>query len=454
MNITKENKDALNAILMVRVEKEDYEERVEKVLRDYRKKARLDGFRPGMVPMGLIRKMYRKPVLVDEINQIVSEAINNYLVEENIHILGEPLPSEDQQMQPDWDHQDQFEFSFDLGLAPEFELNISPKDKVPFYEIKIDKKMTDQYLEDITRRFGQFVPEESVSEDSMLKVSLQQADEQGSPEENGISASDVSVSVKMLKDKETASRLQGKKKGDTLLIDIHRAFENETDISSMLNIGKNDVKNLQPHFLLTVNEINKFEPAPVNQELFDKVYGENVVSSEEEFREKLEEEISKRLEQESKHRFQIDARDVMVEKAGIDLPSDFLKRWLLAINKDKFSPEEIDRDFGRFENDLKWQLIRNRIVKDQDIHVTDDEILEVAMQYTRSQFQQYGLGYLPDNEIEKYARDIMKKEDDRKKFMDRKLDDKVFAYLLETVKLDRKKVSSEEFNQLFEENKD
>ncbi len=453
MNISRENKDALNATLLVSVEKEDYAEQVEKVLRDYRKKARIDGFRPGMVPIGLIRKMYRKPVLVEEINKIVSEALSRYLVEEKIQILGEPMPSEERDREQDWDNQENFEFAFDLGLAPEFEFEVSGKDKVPYYEISIDKKMTDSYREDLTRRFGKFDPEETVSEESMLRVTLEEADEEGKPAENGKQVENVSVSVKQIKDKDTANLLMGKVTGDQVPVTLRKAFPNETELSSMLNLPKKELGSLSPTFLLTVEEINRFQPAELNQELFDRVFGEGQVSSEKEFEEKMKEEIARSLERESDYRFQIDAREKLIDKAKMELPSAFLKRWLLAINEGKYSPEEIEHDFLHFEKDLKWQLIRNRMVKEQDIHVSDEEVLEVAMQYTRSQFQQYGLSYLPDEEIERYAKDMLNKEDDRKRFVERKLEEKVYAFLKETVKLDRKKVNSEEFNKLFEEHK-
>lgn len=450
MNITRENTDNLNVTLIVKVEKGDYEEKVEKVLKDYRKKARIDGFRPGMVPPGLIRKLYRKPVMAEEINKVISEALYGYLSQEKLQVLGEPLPSESRQKPIDWENQEEFEFAFDLGLAPEFDLQVTGKDKVPFYDINIDKKMTDAYLEDIKRRYGSFEDEETANSESMLRVRLEQTDENSAPVPEGIQAEAVSVSLKTIKDEVVLKDFVGRKPGDSLLINIHRVFSSATELSAMLNIPKKKVAALAPHFLMTINEISRFTPAPVDPELFNSVYGEGQVSSEEEFMKRIEEDIRQNLNNESEQRFRIDAREKLIEKSGINLPADFLKRWLRKINEGKYSPEEIEHDFDHFEKDLKWQLISDRIVREHGIEVSSEEILDLAKQYTRSQFQRYGLGYLPDEEIEKYAGEMLKKEDDHKRLHNSKLEEKVFVFLRETVKLDRKKVNSEEFNALYE----
>lgn len=451
MNISRENSDELNATIKISIQKKDYETRVEEVLKDYRKKARLDGFRPGKVPSGLIKKMYGKAVLIEEVNKIISESISRYITEEKLSILGEPLPNEQEQQPIDWDLQEEFEFAFDLGLAPPIEITLSTRDKIPYYTIAVDKKIKDSYKEDYLRKLGSFKSVEQAGEEDLLKGSINQLDVTGQIIETGISVEETSFSLGAVKDKKMVKTWMGKQVNDTIDFDIKKAFPNDTEISSILKIDKDKVSSIGPNFRFNIKEISRFEKAEMNQDFYDKAFGKGIVTSEKEFDETIEEEITKQLAKESEFRFAIDAKEKMIKKVNIDLPSAFLKRWLKAANQEKVTDEQIEQDFEHFENDLKWQLIKDQIIKENDIKIPDEEIREYAKEYAKMQFQQYGMSNIPDEYLENYAKEMLGREEDAKKLYGRKYDEKVIDFIKEQVKLDRKKISSDEFNKLYDE---
>ena len=450
MDITEEKVDNLNAILKIQIGKEDYESRVGDVLKDYKKKVRLDGFRPGKVPVGLIKKMYGKAVLIEEINKIVSESISKYLIDKDLKILGEPLPSDKEQKTIDWDNQTDFEFAFDLGLAPEFDMNLSKKDKIPFYEIKIDQKLRDTYIENYTRRYGTFTPVEMAGEKEMLKGSIRQIDAEGNIAENGIYAEDTSFSIEIIKDKKIKDKFVDARIKDVINFDIKKAFPNDQEIASILYINKDDVPALSPYFQFTINEISRFENAELNQEFFDKAFGKDKVKTVEEFEILVENEIKNNLTREEEFKFSLDVKEKTINKLEIELPVEFLKKWLVRINEGKVAKEEIDKDFEKFEKDLKWQLIKDKIIKENEIKVTEDEALDYAKKVTLMQFQQYGMTNIPDEQLENYAGGLLKKEEENKRIYEKKYEEKVIEFIKELVKIDHKEVTADEFNKLFD----
>jgi trigger factor len=450
MNITRENKDELNAVLKVKIEQEDYQERVQNVLKDYRKKANINGFRPGKVPMGLINKMYRTPVVVDEVNKLISESLTKYIVDEKLDILGEPLPSEVDQPNIDWESDENFEFAFDIALAPELDFSLTKRDKIPYYNITIDDKMRNEYIENYTRRFGEFVPTEKVEEmNEMIQGDLVELNDEGQPKEEGVSVEAAKFSVDMVKDEEIKKSLKGTKAGDVFNIDLKKAYPNDTELSSLLRIEKDEVEQINGTFQATVKEVTRFKNAELNQELFDKVFGEGEVKSEDEFKEKIDEEIRHNLKNETEYRFMLDAKDALVKKVKSDLPSEFLKRWLKATNKE-ITDEQIENDFGGFEEDLKWQLVKNKIAKENEIEVTEEEILEQAKEFTRMQFMQYGLTNIPDEHLDQYSKQMLERNEDKRRIAEKKLEDKIVEHVKEKVKVEEKDISSENFNKLFE----
>jgi len=449
MNITRENVDDLNAVLKIQVEKADYEGNVEKVLKDYRKKANIKGFRPGMVPIGLIKKMYGRAVQIDEINKVVTNNIQKYLADEKIEILGDPLPRSDDHEKIDFDTQESFTFSFDLGLSPSIDIKLGKKNKVTFYEIEADEKMKNDYLENYTRRYGKFEKADISEEKDVLKGKIEEIDSEGNPVHEGISADDTTLSIEVIKDKKIKKLFTGRSEKDTIDFDLRKAFPNDFEIAGLLKKQKEEVTEVKGDFRFTVNEISRFRHAEINQELFDRIYGESIVASEEEFRKKLEDEIHTNLTNESNYKLAIDLKKLALEKTEFQLPEDFLKRWLVKVNE-KTTEEQVEKEFDNFRNDLKWQLIRNRIARMNEIKITEEELLKEAENITRYQFQQYGLFYADAEQVTTYAKETLKREEDAKRIADKILEEKVTGLLKEMVKLDNKSVTIEEFNKLFE----
>ncbi|HUS86421.1 MAG TPA: trigger factor [Bacteroidales bacterium] len=448
MNITKENIDELNAILKVQVSSDDYSEKVNELLKDYKKKASIKGFRPGKVPFGIIKKMYGPSVKLDEINKIVSEGINKYINEEKIDILGDPLPLADENESIDFENDDRFTFSFELGLAPEFQITLTKKVKMTCYEIKIDRKLRQGFIDNYARKFGDYSNVEEVAPEDIIKARIEQIDDSGSLAEDGLSAENSSLSVSVIKDEEIRKSFIGRKKGESVDFDIRKAYPNNYEIAAILQMKKEETTKVGGTFRAVISEISRFTPAACNQELFDKVYGEGAVKSEDEFISKLDEEIASQLSTESNYKALTDAKKLAVEKSSFNLPQDFLKRWLLKVNKE-LSEEEIDKDFEKFLEDLKWQLIRNRIARDNEIKIGEEDLLDEARNYTRQQFQQYGLYYAADEQVDKYAKEMLRREEDQKKIADKILEEKVIEKIKEMVKVETVKVTADEFNKLF-----
>jgi trigger factor len=449
MNITRENIDDLNAVLKIEIRKPDYEDKVETVLKDYRKKATIKGFRPGMVPIGLVKKMHGKAVQVDEINKIVTETIQKYITDEKIEILGDPIPKANDQEKIDFDTQEDFTFSFELGLAPVIELKLSKNNKVNLHEIIIDEKMKSDYLDNYTRRYGELRKADLTEEKDVIKGKIEAVDKNGDVIPEGPSVEDTSLGIDIIKDKKIKKQFIGKNQNDSIDFDLKKAFPNDTEVAGILHKKKEEVAELEGNFRFTINEISRFHPAELGKELFDRVYGEGVVNSEAEFMKKIEDEIAINLKRESDFKLMMDIKNLAIEKTDFQIPEEFLKRWLLKVNE-KTTQEQIEKEFGSFRKDLKWQLIRNKVARDNEVKITEEELLKEAENITRYQFQKYGLFYATDEQISNYAKETLKRKDDAKKIADKILEEKVILLMKELVKLENKSVTVEEFNKLFE----
>ncbi|NVO08733.1 MAG: trigger factor [Bacteroidales bacterium] len=443
MNILKEEIDALNAVLRVKIDKTDYDPKVEETLKDYRKKAAIKGFRPGHAPTSLINKLYRKPILVDEVNKLISESLSKYLVEQKLNILGEPLPSE-QQKPIDWDAEENFEFAFDLGLVPEFEFKVSKRDKIPYYTIKVDDKLREIYSDSYRRRNGSYKPVEITAENDLVKATLNELNSDESPKEDGVFVEGASISIALVADEDEKKKLIGLKVGDVVTIDALKSFPNVADRAALLHVSKEKLVNVESLFQLTITETLTFEKAELNEDFFNKVY----VNTLEEFNSKLNEEISKNLVHESDYRFLIDLKDKLIDKFKIELPKDFLIRWLVAVNEGKHTREQIETEFPMFEKDLKWQLIRDKVATENNLTVTEEEIHGFAMNFARNQFASYGMNQMPDEYLVSYADNILKKEGEKRRIQEKIIEDKAVAVIREAIKLDEKEVTTDEFNNL------
>jgi len=441
MNITRENIDALNANVRINIVKADYEEKVENKLKEYKRSANIKGFRPGHVPSQMIKKLYGTSVLIDEINKIVSESLSDFIKNEKIDILGDPMPKNDEHSF-DPAKSDEFNFTFELGLAPEFELALSEKQKLTRYQIEPDAKMIADYVDNYTRRHGQFIVAEKSEEKDLLKGTI-------ASEDGTITNEDATLSVDIVKDENIKKEFIGKKAGDTVTFDIRKAFPNDYEIAGLLHKQKDEVKDFSGMYMITVREVSRFVPADNDKALWDKVYGENAVNSPEEFEAKVVDEIKEYFGRETDYKLRTDARDTVLKKTPFDLPDEFLKRWLLKANE-KTTAEEIEKEYDHFRDDLRWQLIKNKIARENDVKITDEEILAEAKAFTKAQFTQYGLYYATDEQVTSFAQDMLKKEDDSHRIAEKVLDTRVLNIIIEALKVDDKTISIEEFNKLFE----
>ena len=449
MNISKKDIDQNNAVITISVTKQDYAEKVEKSLRDYRKKANMPGFRPGNVPIGLIKKMYGKAVVAEEINNLVSQGLADFIEENNLPILGQPLPNEEDPAEFDFETQESFDFHFDVGLAPEFEVEFSRFSSVPFYDITVSEEMIENQIKSYTSRFGKYEQVDMVEAKDMVKGKLTEL-ENGDVKEGGISVDDAVLTPDYMKDEEQKSLFVGKNKGETVVFNPLKAFENETEISSLLKIKKEEVKDVTSDFQLEISGITRYEEGEVNQELFDKVYGEGTVSSLDEFKEKITANIKESLTADSLYKFNIDARQAVVsEFKDLQFPEAFLKRWLLENNKE-LTPEKIEEDYPKMIEDLVWQLAKDKIAKANEIKVEMSDVEEYGRKVAKAQFAQYGMVGLGDEILDNYVKDMMKKEETVRNFIDRAAEEKVLAVVHQNVKLDEKQISIEDFNKLFE----
>ncbi|WP_421918017.1 trigger factor [Marinifilum sp.] len=449
MNITKTNIDDLNAVIKLQIVKEDYESRVNDVLKDYRKKANINGFRQGKVPMGVIEKMYGTPVLAEEVNKLLSEELTKYIRENDLKILGEPLPNETEQKEINWGTDTDFEFAFDIALAPEYNLNLSKRDKLTFFKIAVDEKMIENGVEMHARRFGSNQPVEAVEEKELLKGNYAQVDAEGKLVEDGITSEDVAISLEYMADEDAKKKFIGAKKDDVVVFNPAKSFANKTDLASMLNISKEEAETLDSDFQFTITEITKFVNAELNQELFDKVFGEGTVSSEEEFKAKIKEDIEKQLVNDSDYKFLIDAKEKLIKKSKMELPEAFLKRWI-TISNNEITKEQVEEDFANYVDEFKWQLIKNRLTEENELKVEQEEIMAFAKQQALMQFQQYGMMDVPEEYLTNYAQQMMQNQEEQRKIYERMIDNKIVEFLKGAVKIEEKEVSTEEFNKMFE----
>ena len=446
MNVTLKNIDPVNATLTIAVAKEDYQKEVQQALNNIRKNAVLDGFRRGMAPKSRIQAMYGKSVLVDEINKLVSNKLYDYIKENKINVLGEPLPSKNEQKALDFDNQEDYEFVFDLGLAPEIKVNLSKKDKLSYYNISVTDEMVEKQMNSYKANYGVYEQVEAAEEKDMIKGLLTEL------VEAGINNEDSVLMPSYIKVEAEKAKFIGAKVGDVITFNPYTAYEgHETELSSFLKIKKEEVKEHTGDFTFTIAEITRYKEAEINQDLFDKVYEPGTVTSVEAFTEKNKEMIARQLAPESDYKFMIDAKQLLEDKAkDVQFPDEFLKRWLVESDTER-TLESVEQDYPKILNDLKFHLIREQIVKDNDIKVEKDEIMQAALEATRAQFAQYGMANIPDQLLENYSQEMLKKEETVRNLVDKVVETKMTTILKEQITLEPKEVTVEEFQKLFEE---
>ena len=450
MNVSHQNTDNLNAVISIEISKADYQDKVDKSLRAYGQKANIPGFRKGKVPFSILTKMFGKSVRVEEINRLVSEALYNYIRDNKLNILGEPMTAED--MTVDLDAQDDFTFRFDVALAPELNVKVDKSIKVPYYTITVDDDMVKRQDESFRARFGKQVSvDETTDEKDLVKGSMVELSRDGTPLEGGIAVESTIVSPNYFKSDDEKAKFAGVKKGDKVVFNPSKSCNaSVAELASMLNIDKEKAANVTSDFEMTVTDITHLQPAELDQEFFDSVFGKDTVKTEEEYLAKIREMIAHQLVPESDYRFSLDSRAAIEKAVGdFELPDAFLKRWLLATDKER-KAETIDDDYSRMVPDLKWQLIKEQIVKQFDIHVDDNDLKAMAKRVAASQFAQYGMTGVPDDVLERYGNEMLSNKDTRSRLINQATEMKIQTAIKESVTLNHKEVSMEKFQKLFE----
>jgi trigger factor len=453
MNINQQNIDELNAVLTIKITPEDYNEKVESQLKKYGKQVAMPGFRAGKVPASLLKKKYGKSILAEEVNKLISDALHNHITENKLDVLGNPLPKEDAQKDIDWDNPTEMEFVYEIGLSPQFELNLSQKDKFPIHKIKVDDEIINKQVEDFGRRFGKLVSVDKSSDKDMLLGKFEQLDENGNLIEGGITHTST-VAIDFIEDKDAKKQLIGAAVSDQLILDPKKVSKGITDMAAMLGISKEQAEQIGTQFQFTVTEVKRMESAELNEELFKKVYGEDAaIATEAEFRNRIKTDMESMFEKDSDRLFRKHMIETLVEKTKLSLPNDFLKRWILATNDKNVSQEEIEKDYTNYSDQLRWQLIENKLIKDNDIKVENDEVISYTKQLLINNYAQYGIPAPADDQLTAGAMQVLKNQDEVRRIYEMIYQDKVVEIVKGLVKLDEKSVSYDDFVKLYQEKK-
>ena len=452
MNIQFECNDKVNGLMTITVEAADYQEQVEKKLKDYRKKAQMPGFRPGMVPMGLIKKQYGTAVKVDEVNRLLGEKLYEYVRENKIQMLGEPLPNEEKQQPQDLAGDGPFTFVFDIAVAPDFKAELSANDTIDYYDITVDDKMIDDQVQMFQSQAGEFVEAQEWSGNDTLTGDLRQLDAEGNTLEGGIETESGMVMPSYVKGEEEKKKFDGAKPGDIIIFNPKKAYpDNDAEVAALLKVDKEKVKDLDSDFSFQITSIRHFQPHAIDQELFDRIFGEGNVKDEAEFRQKIADSIKPQLAGNSDFKFLQDVRAYLEKKVGdLQFPEALLKRIMLNNNKDK-GEDYVEKNFEGSIKELKWHLIKEQLVAANNVKVEDDDLKQIAKGAIRQQFAQYGMNNVPDDVLDNYAEEQLKKRENIENYVERAIDVKLMQALKQVVKLNIKEVTLDEFNKLMQQ---
>ena len=450
MKITFENVDKMSALLTVNIEKSDYEDKVKKALKDFSHKASLPGFRPGKVPASLIQKRFGTELKAEEINKLLSEEVNKYIRENKVNMLAEPLPNEEKTPAMDFETQDAFTFAFDIALAPEFDAKLTKKDKLTYYDIKVDDALVDQQVQSFCNRGGQHVKAESYEPRDMVKGTLTQLNTKNNTLEGGITVEDAVMLPEYMKNDKEKAKFEGAKLGDVITFNPAKAYDNATELASLLHISKEEAEGMKSNFNFQISEISRFEPAKLSQELFDQMLGKDVVKSEAEFRQFIANDIKRNFSSEAEYQFMQDVRSYVLGRIGeVEFPEAILKRFMKLRNADK-GEEYVEENFKQSLPELLWHLAKEQLCDQLEVKVEHEDVLETAKAFTRLQFAQYGMINLPEESITNYAAEMLKNEQQAQGLVERTVENKLAAKVKETVTLKTKEATMEEFRKLAE----
>jgi trigger factor len=444
MNVIRQDVDALNAVLKVEIAPRDYQGKVKSSLEKYRKTAKIPGFRPGHVPAGLIQKQYGKSVLAEELNKLVNDALYDFIQTNNVDILGNPIPKEGSDVVGDFDKPDAFEFEYEIGLAPQFEIPLSSKSKYDYVKVKIDTALIDKQIGDLTRRYGKLISVDAVGEGDMILAQFVELNEDGSIKEGGIMHSST-ISMEFVADKKVKKELLGKAKGDKVVVNPSTVSRGGKDTAAMLGIKEEDLSGISDKFQMTINEIKQMEPAEMNQELFDSLFGPGAITSEEALRERIADDLKNMFATDSDRMLTRDVYNDLLEKTKMDLPNSFLKRWIKLSNEKPISDEQLDEEYDGYAKSLKWQLIQGTIFKTNEIKLANEEVIEFTKGLLVSNYAQYGIPAPEDKELTESAKQVLGNRDEANRIYDMLAEHKLTQFFKDTVKLSDKEVSYEEF---------
>jgi trigger factor len=442
MNISRVNIDALNATLTATIEKPDYESKVEATLRDYRRKAQMPGFRPGMVPLGVVKKMYQKSITAEEVFNQVSAGIAKYIEDNRLNILGAPLPNKDTPPL-DFDTQSEFEFLYDVALAPEVQLKISKDIKIPCYTVAITDNEVQENIDRYRTYYGKTAIAEKIEKDSLVRVDLAQH------KENGHTVKGALLSIKLIPEADQQALLLGLSVGKTAEVNVRKMLTNDADCAAFLNITKEQLETIDPEFTFTIKDISHIAPAEINQTLFDNIYGKDVVTSEEGFVERVKSELHNRMVEECEYRFTLDVRHTLMSHATIELPEAFLKRWLLKTSEENTTEEEVEKAFPSFAEKLRWELIEDFIRREGNLELQERDLLPVAQKVIAQRLATFGMNNIGEERLEDFAYTLLNRPEERKRIVEFATECLVVEYIRNVVTVEQKEVTHEEFNSLF-----
>lgn len=451
MKVSFENPDKINGLLTITVEEADYKNEVDQTLKDYRKKANVPGFRPGQVPMGMIKRQYGGAVKMDAINKIVGEQINKYITDNKINMLGQPLASEAQQPQ-DLEKEGPYTFIFDIAVAPEFEIELTSKDKIDYYDINVDDALIDRQVEMFASRLGKNVDVEEYADGDVIKGDLRELDKKGNTKEDGLTVEAAMVMPEYIKAAAQKKLFKGAKVGDIIIFNPRKAYkDSDAEMAALLKIEKDKLAEHEGDFSYQITNIQRFENHAIDQELFDQTFGKDQVKDEKAFRAKIAEGLKGQLEMDSDYKFLQDVRKYAEEKVGqLTYPDALLKRMMKENNKEK-DQEFIDKNYDASIKELTWSLIRNRLSEKAQVKVNDEDVRNAARETARVQFAQYGMNNVPDEYVNNYADELLKKQESVQQFVDRAIDLKLIEAFKKTVKLNKKSISLDDFNKMMSE---
>lgn len=446
MNITQEKTGNLNAVVKIKIAPADYSAKVEKAIKDQAKKAQLPGFRKGMVPAAHIKKMYGKSILVEEVNNLLNDTLSNYIAEQKLEILGQPLPKSDDEREFKWDNTDEFEFDYELGLAPAFEVDLSSKDKFTEYVVKADQETLESRIKNIRRSYGKMTNPEVSAEGDVLYAELTQLGADGSVFEGGISNT-ATLRLDLIKDKKILKSLVGLKKDDEVTIDLQKALDDAAAIAKALNISEEDAADLKSEFKLVVRNVNRLDESDLNQEFFDKLFGEGTVTDEAGFRAKIQEEVESMFKQDAERKLSNDIYEELLKRFPLELPDEFLRRWLKATNE-KLTDDELAEGYEDFAKNLKWTLIENKIIKDNKIEIKYEDVVQAAKAKLDAQFRMYSPSPLPEDQLAQYAVQFLQEKENANRIFEEVKALKTFEQIKSVVTLEQKDIDYDKFVEL------